>query len=52
MTWGIIVFFLLAGILVYVLIGKTKKAKPPDVTYVCDACGEHDCICRRENGDR
>ena len=32
-----------------VVIYRTAKRRPPDTeSYVCDVCGEHECICRKE----
>lgn len=25
-----------------------KDSNPPEDTYICDQCGERDCICRKE----
>lgn len=25
----------------------SKSAKPVEATYVCDDCGEHECVCRK-----
>lgn len=49
MTMGII-------LLVLILVGwmaisylKKKDEKPPTESYVCDVCGERECICHKEN---
>jgi hypothetical protein len=46
MTWVYLLLFLGAAAAAYLLVSKGKKAKPPDVTYVCDVCGDRDCDCR------
>lgn len=36
----------------YLRMQKTDAStdsKQIDATYVCDVCGEHECICRRED---
>ncbi|MDP2861953.1 MAG: hypothetical protein Q8N95_04080 [Desulfobacterales bacterium] len=31
-----------------IIVSKRNKPEEP-VTYVCDECGEKDCVCRRED---
>lgn len=43
---------LIAAVLIFLLfrIIVSKRNKPEEpVTYVCDECGEKDCVCRRED---
>ena len=44
---------LLAALLVYIFIKiiflKKKKARDNVTRYVCDECGDHDCICHSVN---
>jgi hypothetical protein len=49
--WPIIVVVMFAVILVYVLTRKARKEELPHVTYVCDVCGERDCLCHREDAE-
>ncbi|MFP3981338.1 MAG: hypothetical protein ACLFUY_08090 [Desulfobacterales bacterium] len=41
-----------AAIVFYLRMQKTTDTsadgKQVDATYVCDVCGEHECICREE----
>jgi len=38
-----VVFFLFR-----IIVSKRKKPEEP-VIYVCDECGEKDCVCRKED---
>ncbi|MCF8036313.1 MAG: hypothetical protein K9K62_05550 [Desulfobacteraceae bacterium] len=41
-----------AVIVFYLRMQKTDASgdsKQVDATYVCDVCGEHECICRKED---
>ena len=49
--WEVIIVVFLAALLIYVLTRKTKKNEPPKETYVCDVCGDKDCVCRKESSD-
>jgi hypothetical protein len=49
--WEVVIVILLAGLLVHVLTRKTKRKELPNETYICDVCGDKDCVCRKENGD-
>ena len=43
---------LIAAVAIFILfrIIVSKRNKPEElVTYVCDECGEKDCVCRRED---
>jgi hypothetical protein len=42
----LIVVILCAGAVGY-LIFRMKKKEPQD-TYVCDVCGEKECVCHKE----
>ena len=46
--WLWIMLILCAAIVGYVTLRSKKgKERPPD-HYVCDICGERDCLCRKE----
>ncbi len=49
--WPVILVVVLATIVVYVLKRKARKEELPQVTYVCDVCGERDCICHKEDAE-
>lgn len=38
---------LLVFILIKIVLSKKRKARDPVTHYVCDICGELDCICHR-----
>ena len=46
--WQLIVFaILIIALAIWVFrIAKTKKT--PHDTYVCDICGEKDCVCHKQ----
>ncbi|MEW6667132.1 MAG: hypothetical protein AB1512_18165 [Thermodesulfobacteriota bacterium] len=37
-----------AGVLLYFVLRRTGVQKVPQDVYVCDICGETDCICHKE----
>ncbi len=49
---SIILTGLIAAVVVYflfrIIVSKRNKPEEP-VIYVCDECGEKDCVCRRED---
>ena len=47
--WLFVVLVLFAAVAVFVFIKKAKKKELPDVRYVCDICGDKDCVCHKEN---
>jgi hypothetical protein len=51
MTFDKTVLITPSGLLVHVLTRKTKRKELPNETYICDVCGDKDCVCRKENGD-
>ena len=46
--WAVILLILCAAVVAFVLFSKKKTEGPPQDTYVCDICGEKECICRKE----
>ncbi|MDY6952878.1 MAG: hypothetical protein SWE60_15320 [Thermodesulfobacteriota bacterium] len=46
--WPIIVIVILVVITVYLFARRSNKEELPHVHYVCDQCGERDCVCRKE----
>lgn len=51
MLWIIIILVLFAVALAYAFSRKTKKEEGPHVTYVCDVCGERDCVCHKVDNE-
>jgi len=49
--WPIIAIVIVIAIVVYLFRRRTEKEKLPHVSYVCDECGERDCVCHREGPD-
>jgi len=47
MTYILIIVLCAAGILL-LLARRQRKPPPPRDTFVCDLCGEKDCICHKE----
>jgi len=47
--WLLIALILCAAGSVYVFLRLRKKTRVPHDTYVCDVCGETECLCRKEN---
>jgi hypothetical protein len=50
----LIIIIALALALGFFLFRKKRPADPPgtpavETAYICDQCGEHECICRKEN---
>jgi hypothetical protein len=37
-----------AAVIAYLLLRSQKKKSPPPEVYVCNVCGEKDCICHKE----
>jgi len=46
--WLAIFLILCAAVAVIVLFRKKKAANPSRDVYVCDVCGEEECICHKE----
>ena len=46
--WLAIFLILCAAVAAFVLFSKKKAGNPPEDTYVCDVCGEKECICHKE----
>lgn len=49
--WLLIIFILCAAVAVFFTLGRKKKAELPRETYVCDICGEKDCLCHKEENE-
>ncbi len=47
--WLFVILVLCSAVLVFVFIKRAKKKEPPDVSYVCDICGDKDCDCHKVN---
>ncbi|MFZ7110796.1 MAG: hypothetical protein ACOWYE_03850 [Desulfatiglandales bacterium] len=47
MWWFIAILAVAVGCALY-LLKRAKKEVVPQDTYICDVCGERDCICRKE----
>ena len=37
------------GLAAYFLLFQTRKLEEHPDTYVCDICGEHECLCHKED---
>jgi hypothetical protein len=48
MMWPLIIVVIFVVIAAWVLMKRTGKEELPHVRYVCDICGEKDCICHKE----
>ncbi len=48
MTMGIILLLLILVGWIAMSYLKRKDDSPPTDSYVCDQCGETECICRKE----
>ena len=46
--WLVILLILCAAAAAFVLFRRKKAANSPQDTYVCDVCGEAECICHKE----
>jgi hypothetical protein len=46
--WYLILAIGFLAVVFYVFFFSTKKNDKPVESYVCDVCGEHHCICRKE----
>jgi hypothetical protein len=46
--WLAILLILCVVVAAFVLISRKKAANPPQDVYVCDVCGEEECICHKE----
>ena len=42
-----LIIVLVCAVAVGVLIARLKKKKAPQDTYVCDVCGETECLCHK-----
>ncbi len=51
MWWYILVLVLLCAAIVVYLFQKRRGTRPSDASYVCEICGEKDCICHEEKRD-
>jgi hypothetical protein len=47
--WPVIVIVIVTAIVVYLFTRRTAKEELSQVRYVCDVCGERDCVCHRED---
>jgi hypothetical protein len=43
-----LVLIVLCAVVVGYLIFRQKNRKAPQDTYVCDVCGEKECLCHKE----
>jgi hypothetical protein len=46
--WIVIVLIVL-GVIGGILVFRTRRGRtPPRDTYVCDVCGQKECVCHKE----
>lgn len=43
-----VIILLLCAVAVGFLLFRSKNKKTPRDTYVCDVCGEKECLCHKE----
>jgi len=43
-----LILVVVCAVVVAYLIFRQKSRKEPQDTYVCDVCGEKECICHKE----
>jgi hypothetical protein len=46
--WFVILLILCAAVIAYLLLRRKGETEIVQDTYVCDVCGEKECICRKE----
>jgi hypothetical protein len=46
--WLVILLILCAAVGAFVLFSRKRTEDHPKDTYVCDVCGEQECICHKE----
>ena len=46
--WFVILLILCAAVIAYLLMRRKEGAEAVHDTYVCDVCGERECICHKE----
>ncbi len=53
MIWTLFLLLIFALAVVYFFRKKMEKPPPPPLveSYVCDICGQEDCLCRKEGVD-
>ncbi len=47
--WLLIALIIFGAALAAYFLFRTRKIEKPHDTYVCDICGEHECLCRKED---
>lgn len=48
MWWVIVILVVAGGSALYLLKGRKREDVVPQDTFICDVCGERDCICHKE----
>ena len=51
MYWIIILIIIILLVILFAAKNKAQKRAPHPETYVCDICGENECICHKEHVD-
>ena len=46
--WFVILLILCAAVFAYLMMRRKGRQELPHDTYVCDVCGERECICHKE----
>jgi hypothetical protein len=47
--WLLIIVVICVAATAYLFLSRMNKDKAARDTYVCDVCGEIECICHKEN---
>jgi hypothetical protein len=42
-----VIIFLVCAVVVGYLVFRQKNKKEPQDTYICDICGEKECLCHK-----
>ncbi|MFH1488243.1 MAG: hypothetical protein ABII06_05020 [Pseudomonadota bacterium] len=51
MFWTIIILLIILALVAYAALRKPARNEPPPESFVCDICGQDECICHKEHVD-